>query len=272
MEQIPVLHATPSDRTPDSGPRRHGGPLVLLLALMATLSMAFAVGLGYEFNRPTIGISGAILFGLVAAWLWSRLWLSRKPIGSMLRSHSVLTGVLGFDLVCTCRGVAATAFFCPDRITGGDSLEALVFLENYTSRQRIARLKVGPHVDLGLFEPRVVQLHLAAGQATVFRLPLRVDANARCGTHDLPILLRVLATTGFGSFLPGTRHHFYDAWRVWFATPFTVETACERPSLTTEVPPPSYHTLASVSDSVPHLDVVGLLASAASRRSDIQPR
>ncbi len=266
MEPIPVLHATPSDRTPDSGPRRQGGPLVLLLALMATLTAAFAVGLGYKFNGPSLGIAGAIIFGLVAAWLWSRLWMSRKPHRPTLRSHSVLAGVLGFDLVCTCRGVAATAFFCPDRVAGGDLLEALVFLENYTSRQRIARLRIGPHASLGLAEPRVVQLHLAAGQAAVFRLPLRVDASTPCGIHDLPILLRVLAPTGFGSFLPGTGRHFYDAWRVWFATPCTVEIAPERPLLTAEIPPASYHTLASVSDSAPHLDAVGLLASVATAR------
>lgn len=253
------LHATPEDPTPDSGPLRQGGTLVIFAALVATFCALFGAGVAFQASRPALIVPALLVFCPPAVWWWRCVWIRWRDRTPLLHSHSVLTGTLGFDLVCTCRGVAPTAFFHPDRGVTGDDPDLFVFLENYTSRQRVVEVRVGPHPGLGLPHPHIADLHLAAGQAAVYRLTLRPDPTLAPGRHDLPVVLRVQGPQGAGRRLPGTRRHLYDIWHTRFAAPFTLEPTgnATMPSATTdELPPPTYVSLASVSE--PRSDLHGL--------------
>ena len=250
----PALQAIPPDATPDAGPVRRGGPLIVLAALMATLTAFFAAGLCLQYDRPALIAPALLVFGAAAFWWWASAWQAvRTHVASLPRSHAVLTGALGFDVICTCRGVAPAVFFHPDKGVPGTDLHLFVFLENYTSRQRMVEVRVGPHPGLGLAEVQSVRLHLAAGQATACRWPLRVEPSLAAGVHDLPVVLRVRQPKGVGQWLPGARHHLYDIWHTRFAVPFTLEPAAGNLS-TGPVPFPAYVTLATLGDTAPHLD------------------
>ncbi|HEY9249743.1 MAG TPA: hypothetical protein VIO38_11445, partial [Rariglobus sp.] len=135
----------------------------------------------------------------------------------------------------------------------GTDLRLFVFLENYTSRQRMVEVRIGPHPGLGLPEVQSVRLHLAAGQAAAYRWPLRAAPSLAAGIHDLPVVLRVKLPHGVGQWLPGARHHLYDIWHTRFAVPFTLEPAAANHS-NGPLPPPAYVTLATLGDNAPHLD------------------
>lgn len=259
------LHATPEDTTPDSGPRRHGGTFVILAALMATLTAFFGAGLAHEADRPGLVVPALILFGLPSAWWWRCAWVYWHDRTPLPRSHSVLAGTLGFDLICTCRGVASTVFFHPDQASVGDDLELFVFLENYTSRRRTVQVRVGPHAGLGLPRLHSADLHLAAGQTAVYRFTVRSEPTMIAGEHDVPVVLRVHGPEGVGRRLPGTRRPLYDIWHTRFAAPFTLTPAAAETasaSANTPEPPPApvYVTLASVSDPQPDLHALQDLA------------
>ncbi|MFH1496284.1 MAG: hypothetical protein ABII82_00525 [Verrucomicrobiota bacterium] len=248
-----ALRALPLDTTPDAGPVRHGGPLVVLSALMATLTAFFAAGLCLQYDRPTLVAPALVVFGLPALW-WC--WCARQAFrahASLPRSHAVLTGALGFDVICTCRGIAPAVFFHPDKGASGADLRLFVFLENYTSRQRVVEVRIGPHPGLGLPVVQSVRLHLAAGQATTYRWPLRAEPSLVAGMHDLPVVLRVRLPQGVGQWLPGARYHLYDIWHTRLAVPFALEPAAAAPS-TGPLTPPAYVTLATLGDNAPHLE------------------
>ncbi len=258
----PPLPATPADPTPDTGPRRRGGPIVLLAALMATLTALFGVGLAHQAARPDLLAAALLVFGLPALWWWAGAVISWRDRTPLPRSHSVLVGVLGYDLICTCRGVAATVFFHPDRVAPAEDLALFVFMENYTSRRRAVEVRVGPHPGLGLLRLHTASLHLAAGQAAVYRMVLRPDAALPPGQHDLPVILRVRSPRGTGRRLPGVPRHLHDIWHTRFAAPFAIE---PRPDAAAPVvrsdpvPPPAYVSLASVSETGPRLDALRAL-------------
>lgn len=257
------LQATPVDSTPDSGPRMHSGALVALAASMATLTAFFAAGLCLEFDRPGLAVPAFILFSLPAGWWWYGVWNGLRHRRPAPASHLVLERELGFDLICTCHGVASTVFFHPEHGSGGAQLDLLLFVENYASRQRIAEFKVGPHAGLGLSGARVLRLHLAAGQAAVYRLSLRAGTTLRAGEHDLPVVLHVQCPAGVGRRLSGQQKPLYDIGRTRFAAPFTIdkEPAASSAESAAPLPPDAYLSLASVSEPHPRLDVLQTLVT-----------
>lgn len=247
-----VLEGVPPDSTPDVGPRHRGGPLTSFVALTCGLA---AVGAGLIFYRQGAWLEVAasvLLLGAPAGWAaWCLLerFRHRAPLP---RSHAVLAGAMGFEIHCTCRDVAATVFFEPDRLTAGSSTRLLCFLENYASRRRIARLCIGPHRQLGLAQPLHVSLALAAGEAAVYALPLTIDASLAPGEHDLPVTLKVRMPSGAGQRLPGARTHLYNLWTVRFATPFTITPATAgMAALPARASEASFVTLASVNEAGP---------------------
>ncbi|MFA6287785.1 MAG: hypothetical protein WC661_10420 [Opitutaceae bacterium] len=253
-----VLRPTPPDATPDAGPRRNGGALVFIAAIMASLTAVFAAGICLQLDRPALVAPALILFGLPALWWGGCVWVAARAYPSLPRSHSVLNGALGFDIRCTCHGVASTVFFHPDGVAADGRLDLLVFLENYTSRQRVAEIRIGPHRGLGLDAPSLVRLHLAAGQAAVYVLPLAVAPGLAAGDHDLPVMLKVSLPAGAGLRLPGARRHLHDLWCPRFAVPFTLSSAPLKNSA--DLPPPVYRSLASVGEPGPRLDALQTVA------------
>lgn len=260
----PALQAVPLDATPDAGPVRRGGPLVILAALMATLTAFFAAGLCLQYDRHALIAPSLLVFGLPALWWWTGVWQAvRTHVASLPRSHAVLTGALGFDVICTCRGIAPAVFFHPDKSTPGANLSLFVFLENYTSRQRVVEVRIGPHPGLGLPAVLGVRLHLAAGQATAYRWPLQAAPSLAAGVHDLPVVLRVKLPQGVGQWLPGARHHLYDMRHTRFAVPFTLEPAGGAELSAAPLPSPAYVTLASIGDEAPRLDCLERFINSA---------
>lgn len=261
----PVLRALPADPTPDAGPACRGGPLAWAVALCAA---ALALGLGAALWRAGLKEGAAaclVAFGLVAARAGWILAVRLRCHQSLPRSHAVLADHLGFRIDFTCRDVVMTAFLDPDRLAAGDSARLLCFMENLASRQRVAVFDIGPHPRLGLTDVRRVRLHLAAGQAAVYALPLRVAADFAPGEHDLPVTMRIERPSGDGLLLPGARRHLHNLWTVHFAAPFTVDD----PVAGGVVPPgnelasgsPVYLSLGSVSDRVPDLGPLERLLS-----------
>jgi hypothetical protein len=177
----------------------------------------------------------------------------------MPRSHSLLAGTLGFDFVCTSKKVAVTAFFFPDKIQAGTDTKLLIFLENYASRQRVVNIRILRHTGLGLPKKQNLRLHLTAGQAAVYEMPVRVAADISPGPHSLPVVIQVDMPAGQGRRLPGARKHLYDIRRFRYAAPFDVEPAPETKTTspdTQTLPPPSYRTLASVDEPYPKVEVL----------------
>jgi len=180
-------------------------------------------------------------------------------------SHAVLTDALGFRIHSTCRDIAATVFLEPDRLAAGSSSRLFCFLENYSSRQRIAHLRIGPHHELGLPQPHVIALRLAAGQAAVYVLPLAAASTLPPGEHDIPVTLKVHKPTGTGVRLPGTRRHLYDLWTIHFAAPFTITETSAGPVSASEPSPPEaarFLTLASVSEKESHFDALEAMVTS----------
>jgi hypothetical protein len=188
---------------------------------LGLLSLALAAALFGEDRSLLAGLCLAVFVVLVARVAWVLTDLLRHR-ASLPRSHSVLTDQLGFRIDFTCRDVAMSSFLFPDTLAAGARTRLLCFVENYSSRQRVAEFRIGPHPQLGLPQACRLSLHLAAGQAAVCVLPLEADPALPPGAHDLPIELTVRLLTGKGSLLPGTRRHLHNLHTVHFATPFTV--------------------------------------------------
>lgn len=279
-EETP-LKAVPEDRTPDAGPVRRGGPLAWGVALSVSI---LTFGLGLALLREGLvawAAANLALFGFIAAkavWsLFDRMRCQRE----LPRSHAVLTDHLGFRIDFTCHDVAMTAFLDPDAAAAGQAATLLCFFENGASRQRVAILDIGPHPKLGLKEMRRVRLHLAAGQAALYAMPLRLAADLAAGEHDLPVTLRIERPTGTGVLLPGVRRHVHNLWTVHFAAPFTVQARGgdslgeEKPDAGTVdgalgsravadgIEEPVYESLASVSDKAPDLGVLQRLSGCS---------
>jgi hypothetical protein len=264
MKPLNLLTAEPADPTSDFGPRYRSGPISLFVAIFCAFSTAGGgLVLWREDLRLWAGLA-ALLLGAAVAWIfWSLVGRFRRHAAPH-RSHAVLTDVLGFDIICTCSDVAATVFFEPDSLAPGAATRALFFVENYASRQRIARFRFGPHAALGLSEARTVDLNLTAGQAALYVFPLAVAAGAPEGEHDLPVTLRVERPTGAGLRLPVGRHHLHDLRTVHFAAPFTLGIASESPAPAAASEKPRYLSLASISEPAPRLELLtGVLGTAS---------
>lgn len=264
-QESKILVPQPQDATPDSGPYRRGGPFAIFVALTCGLT---ALGAGLVLLQQ-----GALLwacvclvfFGSLAARASWCLIQKFRHHGELPRLHAVLTGTLAFRVHCTCRDVAATVFMDDDALQAGASARLLCFVENYASRQRIAHFTIGPHKDLGLPQTREVSLHLAAGQAAVYALPLLVSPSFPAGDHDLPVTLKVHKPNGTGVRLPGSRRHLYDLWTVRFAAPFTIaasDPAGKAPASVALLEEPSAKTLASASEKGPRMNELQALLAA----------
>jgi hypothetical protein len=265
---VPLV-AEPADPTADVGPRHRGGPLTLFVAIFCVFSAAGAVLLLWRDGYRHEAFLGALFFGAAALWAGWCLIEHFRHHALLPRSHALLTGALAFDIRSTCRDVAATVFFDPDSLVPGAPAQLLCFVENYASRRRTARFRIGPHPGLGLHQEHDVSLHLAAGQAAVYALPLVVAPALAAGEHDLPITLQMDKPAGTGVRLPGARRHLYDLWTVHFAVPFTLTPAAGgSPAPTAHRPgKPRFLTLASVSESKPRLDVLQALVTGNLRHS-----
>jgi hypothetical protein len=264
MNSPKPLVAEPTDRTPDLGSRHRGGLFALFVAVFCGISAAGAVLLFWREGDRMMAMLVALLLGGPSLWAWSCLVERWRARSTLPRSHAVLTGALGFDIRCTCRDVAATIFLYPDELVPRETARLLCFVENFASRRRIAHLRIGPHVGLGLSEARFVSLELAAGQAAVYALPLTAAVSLKPGEHDLPVTLKVDQPTGTGARLPGTPRHLYDLWTLHFATPFTL-TAVPPPvppgSAASNLSRPCFLTLASANEPEPQLHALEALLS-----------
>lgn len=248
------LHAEPADPTPDRGPVHRGGLFAWFVALAFGLAALGAVLVYLRSGHAAWAAACALGCGLVAGRATWCLLEHRRHRAALPSTHAVLAGVLGFEIHSTCRDVAATVFFEPDRLAAGAPARLLCFVENYASRRRVAVFRFGPHPQLGLPAARTVPLHLAAGQAAVYALPLTAAAGLAPGEHDLPVTLQVRKPAGTGSHLPGARRHPYDLWTARFAAPFTVVAPGKRPPAAGALPAPVFLTLASASEPAPRLE------------------
>ena len=259
IDSVPLLETVPPDPTPDAGPRYRGGPFAYFVALTFGLT---ALGGGLvltQSGQPGWGIACLAVFGAVAIRAIICLVEHFRHRASLPRLHAVLTDALAFRIHCTCRDVAATVFLDSDNLSAGTATRLLCFVENYASRRRVARFRIGPHSALGLPAAHAVDLQLAAGQAAVYVLPLVVAATLLPGEHDLPVTLQVRKPTGTGVRLPGARRHLHDLWTVHFAAPFTVAAGVAAPApVPSELP--RFLALASVSENRTRLDALQFLA------------
>lgn len=256
-QQAKILVPHPQDTTPDSGPYRRGGPFAIFVALTCGLT-ALGAGLALLQQGELVWACVCLVFfGSLAARASWCLFQKLRHRGELPSLHAILTDTMAFRVHCTCRDVAATVFLDDDTLEAGTPTRLLCFVENYASRQRIARFRIGPHKELGLPEVAEIALHLSAGQAAVYSLPLLVSASLREGEHDLPVTLTVDKPNGTGVRLPGSRRHLYDLWTVRFAAPFTVkpaspETASKAGLVLAEEP--RALTLASASEKTPSME------------------
>jgi hypothetical protein len=250
----------PVDLTEDFGPRFRGGPFALFVAFFGAFS---AAGIGVILWREGYRLAGstvAFLLGGLALWGCWMVIMRLRDEAPRRSSHAVLADVLGFEILCTCRDVAATTFLAPDNLKPGTRATLLVFVENYASRRRVAHFDFGPHLVLGLSQRQSVSLELAAGQAAVFSLPLSVTAEASLGEHDLPMTLRVERPNGTGLRLRAPHRHLHDIWKMHFAVPFTLEPVSEvTPKDVRSMAEPRFIALASLGEAAPTRDNLGMI-------------
>ncbi len=261
--QSPLV-AEPAATTPDAGPQHFAGPLTWFVFISCTLAAFGAALLFYQQDGVVWPLAALIGFVCIAIFAAVRLLVRRRCHETLPASRDVLTGALGFELHYTCRDVAATVFLHPDHVTPGHPTQVLCFVENYASRQRIACFRIGPHPELGLPAAHSVALHLAAGQAAVYILPLEVNRTLSPGAHDLPVTLCVQNPAGDGFRLPGTSRRLHDLWSVRFAAPFTLpQHGAEPDTVTPSLGAARYLSLAAVDSPTLHLEA---LESVLTRR------
>ena len=259
---IPLHHALPPDPACDTGPRHRGDTLVwfftIVLAIAAIALTALALRMAtngaptmlYVFWIPLVALGAPAAYG---AWCIYTTIRDRNP--NAPPSHNILAGELGFDLLATCRGVAATAFFMPDSVVHGGATRLYLFLENTMSRQRVVTARFGHLPGIGRPQATLENLHLSAGQAAVYVLPVQVGLDIPGGFHRLSVTLRVDQPEGVGQRLQGSRTRIPYLNILRFAAPF--EVAQGRPETPTQHPPlpaPRYISLASVTEKDPDLE------------------
>lgn len=251
------LTAQPAVSTPDLGPLHRAGFYAWFAFLSCLLAASGAALLLYQEEGivwPLVALGGFAFLALIAAL---RLIARFRCHETLPASPDALAGVLGFELYCTCRDVAATVFLHPDHLHPGQSTQLLCFVENYASRQRVAHFRIGPHPALGLTAVHTVALHLAAGQAAVYILPLTVQPGLTPGAHDLPVTLSVQKPAGDGIRLPGVYRRLRDLWCVRFAAPFTVPHHGGEQAAASSAPgAPRYLTLAAAGAPAPRFETL----------------
>ncbi len=259
MKNTDVIYPEPVHEIPDIGPIHRGGGPVIAASLLGTLGAVALCSL-LARSHPVLAWLPAVFLGAPSLWGWWCTWQVWADKSVLPRSHSLLAGALGFDIPCASKRVAVTAFFFPDRVRAGKETRLLIFLENYASRQRIVHVRILCPPALGLGEEtKELHLHLAAGQAAVYELPVRPCPGAE-EIHRVPVVIQASAPNGHGLRLPGARRSLYDIRRFRYAVPLTVEggrTGREgNDAGAKEIPSPAYRTLASVDETDPKLTVL----------------
>lgn len=253
-----ILHTETPDRTADMGPRQRGDTVVWFWTIVSGLAaIALSVLAYHQAVTPALCLLPLVALGVPCAFgVWCIYKTHADRAANAPKSHNVLAGELGFDLLCTCRGVAATAFFVPDSVAHGGKMELLLFLENYMSRQRVVTARFGHLPGLKRPEATYVRLYLAPGQAAVYSLPVEVASDITSGFHRLSVTLGAEQPEGVGQRLEGTRARLRSMRVVRFAAPFELE-AGRRPEAhetQIELGKPRYLSLASVSEKQPDLE------------------
>ncbi|EIQ01888.1 hypothetical protein OpiT1DRAFT_00464 [Opitutaceae bacterium TAV1] len=270
MNTNEILRPEPVHAVPDTGPYHRGGWLVALLSLLVTLVAVATASLVWRHHSAFVWIP-VLVFGLPAFRGWWCVWKAWRDRSPLPRSHSVLAGTLGFDLSCTSCGVAATTFFLHDKVPVGGVTRLMVFFENYASRQRLVQVRILRHPGLGLAEKTKLRLHLSAGQAAVYELPLRAAPDLAPGHHLLPVVIQVNRPNGRGVRLPGARRHLGNLRRFRYAAPFEVTPLPATPehaadTISSPLPSPAFLTLASVDEPYPRLEVLQKIIADAGER------
>ncbi len=197
--------ALPTEEIPDAGPKQRAAAGTWFLALTASLVAGlFLYGWHGETAETSAALMllAAVLFAMPAAWGWWSIVQTRTASRDIQSGcHYLLIEHLKFIIKHTICDTAVTAFFRPDSPGPGGATCLLIFLENYSSRRRHVRIRLGSCAALDL--PRQSQLDLVvlAGQAVVYRWPLRVHSDARPGDYDLRLRLSVKAVNGLGRVL-----------------------------------------------------------------------
>jgi hypothetical protein len=271
MNTPTILQTETPDATPDSGPTCHGGIRVAFYSIVALLASVVSAALLTRHVSAYAWVPALVFLGLAARGFWGVYGVWRATRSDAPYSHSVLAGELGFDLLCTCRDVAATAFFLPDSAPCGGTMRLLVFLENYASRHRIVNLRLGHLSGLGRPEATITRLHLAAGQAAVYCLPIRVRPDIAPGNHHLSVRLWMDCPTGPGQRLPGSRRHVFDTRMTRIAAPFDItEHATPAAETGDPLPVPRYISLASVSEPTPRMSKLLTLVETSAAREPVE--
>lgn len=248
-----ILYTETPDRTPDAGPTRRGGTAVWFWTIVSGIAAIALTMAGvqvvppYAVWIPAVALGAPCIYGI---WCIYRSYRDRVDAP---KSHNVLAGELGFDLLATCRGVAATAFFVPDSLVRSGSTTFFLFLENYRSRQSVVTVRLGHLPDIGRPEATYTKFHLAAGQAAFYVMPVRTNANILTGYHRLSVQITVERPTGFGQKLVGTRARIHSMSRLRMAVPFelTAGRPPEQGDVVVEPRKPRYVSLASISEKEP---------------------
>lgn len=260
MKYPDTFRTDPIDPTVDFGPRFRGGPFALFVAFFGAFSAAGIGVILWQEGYRVVGGAIALLLGGLASWACWMVIMRLRDRAPRRSAHAVLADVLGFEILCTCRDVAATAFLAPDNLKPGARATLLIFVENYASRRRVAHFDFGPHQALGLRERQHVSLELAAGQAAVFSVPLAITANAGPGEHDLPMTLQVERPNGAGLRLRAPHRHLHNIWKMHFAVPFTLVPQTEAtPDAVRSMGEPRFIALASLNGAAPTRDQLGKL-------------
>lgn len=257
-----TLWPVPADTAQDCGAETSGGARALLFGLMLLLTAFFVAGLALQAGWKAAAVVLWLALMAPVVWLGRQSWLARKAASSLPKSHDVLIGLLGFDISSASKGVAATAFFYPDRVAPGETPHLLIFLENHMSRRRLAKVMIGPHAALGLDQASELSVPLMAGQAVVCSVPLPPVVAMATGMHDLPLRLCVQVPRGRGQPLRGAPVHLHDLWTLRLAVPFAIDPDLAASSVA-EVPAEiSCHTLASVAEPGARLAMLHTLAAS----------
>ncbi|MGA3006582.1 MAG: hypothetical protein ABSE59_01705 [Opitutaceae bacterium] len=200
----PFQLALPGDHAPDCGSKYRGGGDVLTFSLLGSIGAVLLLFGAVESSGPGVflpGLVAGLLIGLLAARGWW-CWFEARGHKNLPIYRDLLRKDLNFLIQHPMMDVAVTGFFRPEQAEPGNPTCLLIFLENYASRQRHVTLSLPANKTLGLPRSRRLRLALGAGQAAVYRLPLRVSAEAHSGEFDLKIRVIVKSVSGLGCRLP----------------------------------------------------------------------
>jgi hypothetical protein len=264
------LTAEPAETIWDTGPKHRGGPLMWLLALMTTFfSLTLFVAWIDDHNAAMLVF--LLIVAPFASWAWWAIFSSRTPKGETpLFSTHLLHEHLKFIIPRTFNDVAITAFFRPDKPRSGDAICLLVFLENFSSRRRLVKIKLGKSAALVLPPATELGLLLAPGQAAVYRCPLQLYPATHAGDYEILLRFAIKSPRGQGRMLqsasgrkmPSGNQISVSSASYWLSPGFTVvagESVTAQPlaepaflSLASPVTPTRFDVLRQISSHGPH--------------------